>query len=391
MNKSILVIILSLLILIFILYLHIYTCKHTYPYIHQNPTHQISFTKARTYYKCTDKHNPPSRNILNILGYQHKNPLTLEEQPELFIPCTYTNAERELKWTPAEMISKTNIFMVQGCDILAAKDTLWQLLVKKYTREGASRIMPETYITHESKDMALFYSRMNSEKSYILKKNVQRKEGLIVISRMMPAQIKNLIKQGGYLLIQEYISNPLVINTRKINLRVYVAVICKPDGDARIQGYLYKNGKCIYTNKAYGYQNIEDVESQITSVNMDIDIYQYNPETLQELSEYITPPKFAKMWKQITKKLQSVFQAISNSICQKEGFKGRQQFQLFGVDILLDTQLEPWILEFNKGPDMEYKTEKDEKMKNKLYTDLFCLVGLDSKCLSEITNWKELF
>ena len=36
-------------------------------------------------------------------------------------------------------------------------------------------------------------------------------------------------------------------------------------------------------------------------------------------------------------------------------------FQIFGVDVMLDQQMEPWILEFNKGPDMTYKTPNDEK------------------------------
>ena len=54
-------------------------------------------------------------------------------------------------------------------------------------------------------------------------------------------------------------------------------------------------------------------------------------------------------------------------------------FQLFGVDVMLDQQMEPWILEFNKGPDMTYKTPNDGKMKTQLYKDLFCLVGLSNK------------
>ena len=38
-------------------------------------------------------------------------------------------------------------------------------------------------------------------------------------------------------------------------------------------------------------------------------------------------------------------------------------FQLFGVDVMLDDTMEPLILEFNKGLDMIYKIEKDEKLK----------------------------
>jgi hypothetical protein len=383
MNLSLLIFLVSLVILIIIFKLYNLS-------IYKSINTSKTFNKSRTYYKCTDKHNPPSKNILTTLGYHHQNPLTLEQQPNLFIPCTYSNAERELGWTPAEMITHSNVFMIQGCDKIAAKDTLWQLLVARFAREGASRIMPETYITNDTKDMELFYSGMKMEESYILKKNMQRKEGLIVIRGMMPSQIKNVIKQGDYLLIQEYIGNPLVINSRKINLRIYVSIICEPEGDSRINGYLYKHGKCIYTNKPYNPETVEDVESQITSINLDLDIYKYNPETTDELSEYLTHSRYSRIRNKIQTKLSQVMDAVRDNICSREGFKGQKQFQLFGVDIMLDANLEPWILEFNKGPDMEYKTEKDEQMKKQLYQDLFCLVGLDTNCLTEITNWHEL-
>jgi hypothetical protein len=43
---------------------------------------------------------------------------------------------------------------------------------------------------------------------------------------------------------------------------------------------------------------------------------------------------------------------------------------------MLDTSMEPWILEFNKGPDMTYKTPMDKEIKQSVYEDLFQLVGL---------------
>lgn len=80
-------------------------------------------------------------------------------------------------------------------------------------------------------------------------------------------------------------------------------------------------------------------------------------------------------------------QAVKPAICN-DG-KGALNFQLFGVDVILDQNMEPWILEFNKGPDMSYKTPNDEKMKTQLYQDLFCLVGLadEKNCNLARQNW----
>ena len=43
---------------------------------------------------------------------------------------------------------------------------------------GASNIMPTTYLLDDQKDMDVFKKRFNKENVYILKRNVQRKKGI---------------------------------------------------------------------------------------------------------------------------------------------------------------------------------------------------------------------
>lgn len=339
--------------------------------------------ERKTFYKCKNTHNPPTKNILNKNNYIHTDsfPFAREQtgKPGLFLPCTYTNAEPELAQIHHSNLHNTDLFMIHGCDIIAAKDTLWKLLENTYSRDGAAAIMPETYLAGATKDMSIFKTRFQPGKPYILKKNLQRKEGLLVIRVTSIQQLERVMHNGGFILVQEYMLEPLVINTRKLNLRLYVLIECTPKPtEIEMNGYLYGKGKCIYTNKAYVPDTVEDMESQITSVNLDMDIYQYNPETLEELANYLTPARYERMWSKVQRKLGMIIAAIREhgGICQRAGFKGKSQFQLFGVDVLLDANLEPWILEFNKGPDMVYKTEKDRITKEALLEDVFCLKGL---------------
>ena len=48
---------------------------------------------------------------------------------------------------------------------------------------------------------------------------------------------------------------------------------------------------------------------------------------------------------------------------------------MFGVDIMLDEQLHPYILEMNKGPDMKPKDDEDYQVK-KVIEDTFGKVDL---------------
>ena len=68
--------------------------------------------------------------------------------------------------------------------------------------------------------------------------------------------------------------------------------------------------------------------------------------------------------------------ASSNQICQLKSLSGNVMFQLFGIDIIFDNKLNPYLLEFNKGPDMSPKNEIDRQIKTKVQEDMFDLVNL---------------
>ena len=51
-------------------------------------------------------------------------------------------------------------------------------------------------------------------------------------------------------------------------------------------------------------------------------------------------------------------------------------FELFGYDILLDTNLTPWLLEVNLSPSLAFDSPLDLKIKANLVKDTFNLVGV---------------
>jgi hypothetical protein len=331
-----------------------------------------SISSNKTYYKCNDKHNPPLEHILDTGNYTRQLDLSQSGvKPDLYLPCGYGNAELELYKIPREQVANTAIFAIQGCDVLAGKDTLWQQLEKTYSREGAKTIMPETYLTNSPMDMELFKSSYKQENIYILKKNIQRKRGIIILNNLM--NILDTIKRDPrYIIIQHYIPNPFLINQRKLNIRLYVSIICKPN--TAPGAYLHPDGKCIYSNQDYNPKDIANLESHLTSLNLDVNVYSSVPHNLKQLEKYIGNNEYSIIWNKIVKKLGMVIRAVNPVICQD--IKGTVNFQLFGVDVMLDTAMEPWILEFNKGPDMTYKTPMDKEIKQSVYEDLFQLVGL---------------
>lgn len=52
-------------------------------------------------------------------------------------------------------------------------------------------------------------------------------------------------------------------------------------------------------------------------------------------------------------------------------------FELYGFDVLLDSKLQPWLLEVNGSPSMTANTEADHKMKMGLLEDTLLTIDMD--------------
>tara|TARA_B100000575_G_scaffold290606_1_gene294605 strand:+ start:751 stop:1923 length:1173 start_codon:yes stop_codon:yes gene_type:complete len=339
------------------------------------------------YYRCNIYNsNKPTIIGLNKSKLEHTN--NVKSNWKLYLPCGYNYVEEELAAIKASDVKNKIIFAIDGCDNIAGKNNLWNLLVKYHGRKEASTIMPVTYIIDDETDMNLFKREYKLENTYVLKKNIQRKKGITILSNYN--EIMKISKKENYKVIQNYIKNLYLIEKRKINIRLYIVFTCKPNSDGSVtkEGYLYYKGKCIYTNKDYN-DNFTADESHLTSVNLDNDIYLKCPETLQELKEYLGDYHYNKLWITIINQFSKLFSAVKNNICNLENLKKAHRFQIFGADVILDSNLHPYILELNKGPEMKYKSPQDEKLKSKIYTDLFCLVNIDKECSSN-NKWIKL-
>ena len=51
-------------------------------------------------------------------------------------------------------------------------------------------------------------------------------------------------------------------------------------------------------------------------------------------------------------------------------------FELLGFDILIDSQLEPWLIEVNLSCSLGCDSVLDQRVKSALVADLFTLIGI---------------
>lgn len=291
----------------------------------------------------------------------------IEDNWLLFLPCTYNNIESEMK----KMDNTKNkiLFGIKGCDLLVSKNNLWKLLENKYSRSNAKYMMPETWILSNNKQMELFKNNYSEKNMYIMKKNIQRKEGLLLTNNLEEILNNNDKK---FRVVQKYMRNTYMINKRKVNLRIYLLIVYKNN---KLTSYYYKNGKCIYTNKDYTGSN--ELEQNITSLNLDMDIYKKNPFDLFELVNFMDKKKYVILIENIKQNLKKLEIMYRNMISNLNKNNNKNiHFQLFGLDYIFDDDLNVYLLELNKGPDMTSKNDKDYVLKYRIYEDLFNKVGI---------------
>lgn len=333
------------------------------------------FQNKINYYRCDEKKlGTITENIFNDFNIFKDN-----KDWDVYVPCGYNNIESEL--LKIELNNKNNnnkyIFGINGCDSIVSKNRIWESLVGCYGRKKASTLMPESYVLNNKEDMDNFKKEFNSSNIYILKKNVQRKEGLKLSSNLdYILQAKN----DQYRVVQKYLTNLYLINKRKVNLRIYLLIIIK---DNTIFFYMSNLGKCIYTNKDYNDNNF-DFESNITSYNLDMSVYQTHPRNFDELFEFINnknndEEKSKALSNNIYNLLKDICICLSKNIYQSDNIKNTTTFQLFGIDVIFDKDMKPYLLEFNKGPDMIPRDNIDRNMKTNVQMDMFQIVGLLDK------------
>ena len=87
-----------------------------------------------------------------------------------------------------------------------------------------------------------------------------------------------------------------------------------------------------------------------------------------ELAASTASPEYCSSNDLIVKSLLSVQRTIMND---------KHCFELYGFDVLLDSDLKPWLIEINASPSMTANTPTDYETKLGLLEDVFTVLDLE--------------
>jgi len=271
------------------------------------------------------------------------------------------------------------------------KDMLWYLVLKNYGLNNAIKMIPESRILR-NKNYIKFIDE-NQDSYFILKRNMEDGKGLF-ISNKKETIIETLEKDKGnkrpYVIIQKIISNPYLIEKKTFKIRIYLIISCKNDN---LQFYLSRYGYVAYSKNNWD-KNKVNYENVMASPHWNEDYLlkskgNYNSKIKKLKNEYKKKPIFLHDFKKymLTKGI-DYDRNIHNQLRHKmkmilKSVEFNKKFNsviVSGIDVMLDDNLNLFIIEINRSPGTTpynfIKTKKDKEFKEKIeiYTDSFHLM-----------------
>ncbi|XP_050673994.1 tubulin monoglutamylase TTLL4-like isoform X2 [Leptidea sinapis] len=263
---------------------------------------------------------------------------------------------------------------------IGRKDRLWRNLQKLANKYGTDEfgIMPTTYVLPN--DMKLLKHdwekyAANNEKWIIKPPASARGTGIKVVSRWVQIPKKRPV------VVQRYVSKPYLINGSKFDLRLYVLLTSIHP----LRIYLYKDGLARFASVKYNDEvaSLNDRYMHLTNYSINRLSKNYTPNedfaaceghkwTLQTLFQYLKTDRGVDtdaLWDSIRDLVIKTIISGEASISSltKANITSRYNcYELFGIDVLLDEDLKPWLLEVNISPSLHSASPLDIHVKGPL-------------------------
>ena len=179
------------------------------------------------------------------------------------------------------------------------------------------------------------------------------------------------------------------VNGKKYDLRLYLLVT----GYTPLKIYLFDNGLARFCSEKYDLnpEKMQDKYIHLTnySINKTSENFEQNDSVDKEFGDKWTlftlknhfekkGLNFDKVWEKIKDIIVKVVISVSDiaiPLIKQFQLSSGNLFELYGVDILLDETLTPWLMEVNLNPSLNCDSQLDLKVKSHVLTDIFNIIG----------------
>jgi len=271
---------------------------------------------------------------------------------------------------------------------LTRKDSMYARMARMQAMYGDKHFnfIPKTFILPKEYASLTDWMMKERDQTWIVKPSASSQgRGIFITSNIEE------INQKTPQVVCQYIDNPLLFNGYKFDLRIYVAIT----SIWPLRIYMYREGLARLATMLYNSIPETKNSSKWThltnySINKHNANFKQNDNAgtgdasklgFKDTNEYLKKQgvDIELIWRKIEdviiKTILSVEPLIHNGMEMYVPFK-TNCFECLGFDILIDENIEPWLIEVNLSPSMGWDSPFDHQIKSNLVADLFTLIGV---------------
>ena len=296
-----------------------------------------------------------------------------------------------LLWTWSKpKINREHLLTVQkisrfdGVSCLTRKDLLKKRLEQHQT---TASLMPQTFVLPQQYNTFISSFTEHQRLDLTLHPNIwimkpvgmSRGRGITLIDDIVD------VAYASPTVIQKYVTNPLLFEGFKFDLRLYVLVTSFNP----LEAFIYREGLARFGSKRFSTTNTNLKDLQIHLTNSSIQ-REYDDDIL-----YDHPSRMAGkhgggnktrltwllnrlqkngidttgLWKEISKVCLQTLKSVDALIINQPN-----SFEIFGFDVIIDSKLKPWLIEVNACPSMARDSLLDMDVKEALIRDTIKII-----------------
>jgi hypothetical protein len=257
---------------------------------------------------------------------------------------------------------------IPNSNLLCRKTSFVRLIQRLESQINIHSFIPRSFVLPSENDTFLAF--LDRHTCIVKPDDGALGSGIVVLDRRDSYQ-----PNSALYVAQEYIDTRVLYRGYKFDLRVYAVAVFTPADDFQV--YVYREGIARVCSEKYGgmsdFARLTNtaVNRRHPDVKME-DITKMMSQVFQEL-----PIETERLWRRIDRVIaMSVISAIGfiSKGIQESGQGFATFFQLFGFDILLDTDLRPKVLEVNYRPSLCSDIADERQLKREMIVDTCLLV-----------------
>lgn len=180
-------------------------------------------------------------------------------------------------------------------------------------------------------------------------------------------------------LAQRYIGNPHLVGEKKYDLRIFVLVTSY----SPLVVWLHRTGFARFCHHRFSLDDIENTFIHVTNTAVQKTNPKYTPSSGCKFG--IRNVRMTVVATHGVEKANKLFGDIEQLILrtlfavQKVMIQDKRCSELYGYDVMIDSDLHPWLIETNASPSLSAETPADYHLKFNLLDDYFNVIDMEKR------------